>query len=299
MQLNVEVRPDTSGNSQSSPTSEQTVAFVRELILRSAWYPEHPLDESVVAALIDAAKEISNQKEGLRHEEALAIAERILGPGARVGNTLFLATNTLVLLSQMKDGNPLSSLSASRVMPLHDGIEECWGMITVQRSRVDLRVRSEDVDRLEEATERALVALNIHASNSRQKKVAADTGSFLLCTMENHPAREISKDGTESRSGKIHVLSRWGRGAYIVSRPLQLSLTIAVFALLLTTVVMQSLEVALSLTGWFAWWHSLIDKLLTTALWAAVLAYAAGIGEVRRHPHIRTGGKRVLIGWKR
>jgi hypothetical protein len=78
-----------------------------------------------------------------------------------------------------------------------------------------------------------------------------------------------------------------------------LTLTIVVVALLLVSVGMQSLEVALSLEGWFVWWHSLIDKLLTTALWAAVLAYAAGIGEVRRHPHIRTAGKRVIISWKR
>ncbi|WP_430297746.1 hypothetical protein [Sinomonas sp. B1-1] len=297
VQLVVEVRP-IDGKPQSAPSTAESVRFVRDLVASSVWYPEHPLEDGLLASLIDQATK-GNRAEGLRHEEALAVVERLIGEDARDGNRVLLAANTLVLLSQVKHGLPLTALSPSQIIPLHDGIEECWGIITVQKSRVDLRVRSEDIDRLEEATERALVALNIHAANSPYKQSNADSRELLLCTMEAHPARELSKDGTESRTGRIHVLGRFGRAAYIASRPLQLTLAIAALALLVVSLVMEGFEVTLALTGWFVWWHSLIDKLFTTALWAAVLAYAGGVGEIRRHPHIRTAGKRVIISWKR
>ncbi|UFS59933.1 hypothetical protein [Subtercola endophyticus] len=292
-------------------SADEVVEWVTELLAGSVWDPGAKLEVETLAALLKRAATVAKSpgSGGLRHVEAEAIVDEL--DLALSGTMQNLAVNTLVLLSQVRHGIEIGQMRPEHLIPLYDGLEGCWGLISVDRFRVDVRVRTEDVNRLEEATERLLGALEIVPDEAKSVQRALNTAHIAIVLMDHaaHPAREVSRDGGPSREGVVHVLGRLGRVGYMLRRPLPLALGLTALALLLVSLGIQLFEVlTLPAAGpvvvtaeesWRVWLHSLVDKLLTTSLWAFVLAFAEQVRRMGRHPRSGSERKRVLITWGR
>ncbi|WP_146085701.1 hypothetical protein [Rathayibacter sp. AY1D3] len=277
--------------------TEDGVEEVLARVHASIWYPEEQLSTQQLGRLLLLARTTDRDAEGLRHSEAAAMIENDdqlpLHPHLEL-----LAINVLVLLTQIKHDILLNSLDADRIIPLHDGSSGCWGLVTVFRNRVNVRVRSESIDRLEAATERALVALRVVAANDRSiRRGLASDQVALVPTGED--VLEVAKDGTESRTGRVHVLGRVGRLRYSLTQPAPIWLISISLALLLGSGAMQFFEATGNTDSWFTWSHSLIDKILTTAFWTTALVVVQAFRSLGRHPRMGGSGTRIYIAWKR
>lgn len=291
--VRLELRSQDAGPISTTNATTEIAARIRG----SIWYPEEQLSDVHLQRLLEHARDRGGSSEGLRHAEAADIveADQTLphDPQERL-----LATNVLVLLTQIRDGIPLAELRAESIVPLHDGASGCWGIATVRRNQVNVRVRSESIERLEAATERALVALNVVADNARALQRAFASESVALVPTSDD-VLEVTRDGTTNRVGRVHVLGRFGRARYSLAQPAPLWLMAISLVLLVASFGMQALQSAGATDGWLEWGHSLLDKILTTAFWTTALVVVQAFRALGRHPQLSQPGRRIYIAWKR
>ncbi|GAA2224796.1 hypothetical protein N1031_00020 [Herbiconiux moechotypicola] len=267
------------------------MAVVHERLSSTSWIPEHRLHEGDYVKLLTLAK---SDRVPLRNGELEDRLKAVRGAAISDPRVELLAANTLDLLVQIKHGIQLDGLIANNILALADPHSGCWGLVTVDRGAVDIRVRSQEVTALREGTVNLLSVLNVEdrlserAFLSRGQDVLEVDGKSI----------QSNRGGEEEAKGTVHVLGRLGFYFYAARRPGPIALLIisaALLAISLAMLVVGLINTSLAMSQVYVWIHNTIDRIFTGALGAALVTIVTTAQSLLRYR--RLSGTRVVIDW--
>lgn len=274
-------------------TTQYARDYVQSLLAASSWAPEDSLLKPEFEQLLQLARDDTSKLKNAENEERTLAVEALGIERHKVS----LAANILDLLVQMQHGVKLESLSADQLLAIHDAHSGCWGMVVVDRSSIQLRVRSGAVTVLREATEDILSVLQVREPSSlgRRRRNHGEEDQFLEAP---EMVSQFNRSGEPEATGKVHVVNGFGLVAYAAWQPAPralLGISGALVLLSLFSVLAVTGNPALAVDPWITWGHATLDRVFTGTLGAALVVVVTTVrllqGQRRRR------GPRVLIRW--